>query len=230
MRTFGGTTIRISLVAALLTGAGLTVSSVIAAPAAFNAAGSARQVYATGVPGGSAVTLLDSTGATVATETADAQGGVLFRNVTPGDGYRVEQADGTTSTPVTVHTEDAAPWDPSVYNQTIPDHGYGYLTTRDGTKLALRVWLPSELGGAEGTPGVSLPAGPAYSAPYPTLVEYSGYGYANPDGPDSGIAALANIMGFAVVDVSMRGTGCSGGAFDFFEPLQSLDGYDVVET
>ena len=28
----------------------------------------------------------------------------------------------------------------------------------------------------------------------------------------------------------MRGTGCSGGAFDYFEPLQSLDGYDVVET
>ena len=28
----------------------------------------------------------------------------------------------------------------------------------------------------------------------------------------------------------MRGTGCSGGAFDFFEPLQGLDGYDVIET
>jgi predicted acyl esterase len=28
----------------------------------------------------------------------------------------------------------------------------------------------------------------------------------------------------------MRGTGCSGGAFDFFEPLQNLDGYDVIET
>ena len=27
-----------------------------------------------------------------------------------------------------------------------------------------------------------------------------------------------------------RGTGCSGGAFDFFEPLQSPDGYDVIET
>ena len=64
----------------------------------------------------------------------------------------------------------------------------------------------------------------------PTLVEYSGYGYARPDGPVSGIAALANLMGFTVVDVNMRGTGCSGGAFDFFEPLQSLDGYDVVET
>jgi len=32
-------------------------------------------------------------------------------------------------------------------------------------------------------------------------------------------------MGFTVVDGHMRGTGCSGGAFDFFEPLQNLDGY-----
>jgi uncharacterized protein len=30
--------------------------------------------------------------------------------------------------------------------------------------------------------------------------------------------------------VNMRGTGCSGGAFDFFEQLQSLDGYDAIET
>ena len=28
----------------------------------------------------------------------------------------------------------------------------------------------------------------------------------------------------------MRGTGCSGGAFNYFEPLQNLDGYDVIET
>jgi hypothetical protein len=37
-------------------------------------------------------------------------------------------------------------------------------------------------------------------------------------------------MGFAVVDVNMRGSGCSGGAYDFFEALQNLDGYDVIET
>ena len=62
------------------------------------------------------------------------------------------------------------------------------------------------------------------------MVEYAGYGYADPAGPDSGIAQIANLLGFAVVDVNMRGTGCSGGAFDYFEPLQSLDGYDVIET
>ncbi|HZU80320.1 MAG TPA: CocE/NonD family hydrolase, partial [Acidimicrobiales bacterium] len=78
--------------------------------------------------------------------------------------------------------------------------------------------------------GTTLPPGPDYAPPYPTLIEYSGYGYADPVAPESSIAALANLMGFAVVDVNMRGMGCSGGAFDFFEPLQSLDAYDVVET
>jgi hypothetical protein len=79
--------------------------------------------------------------------------------------------------------------------------------------------------------GVDLPKNPiGDSVPSPTLIEYSGYGYADPAGPQSGIAALANLMGYTVVDVNMRGTGCSGGAFDFFEPLQGLDGYDTIET
>jgi hypothetical protein len=75
---------------------------------------------------------------------------------------------------------------------------------------------------------IELPYVP--TGPTPTLIEYSGYGYANPAGPENGISLIANLMGFTVVDVNMRGTGCSGGAFDFFEPLQNLDGYDVVET
>ena len=49
-------------------------------------------------------------------------------------------------------------------------------------------------------------------------------------GRPSGISPILNLLGYAVVDVNMRGTGCSGGAFDFFERLQSLDGYDLVET
>jgi predicted acyl esterase len=32
------------------------------------------------------------------------------------------------------------------------------------------------------------------------------------------------------VGVNMRGTGCSGGAYDFYEPPQLTDGYDIVET
>ncbi|MEP7113482.1 MAG: CocE/NonD family hydrolase, partial [Ilumatobacteraceae bacterium] len=37
-------------------------------------------------------------------------------------------------------------------------------------------------------------------------------------------------MGFAYVGVNMRGTGCSGGSFNFFETVQNLDGYDAIET
>ncbi len=106
----------------------------------------------------------------------------------------------------------SAPPSTRSYRQKLPSDGYGYLTTRDGTKLAINVHAP---------PG---------DGPFPTLVEYSGYGYANPDGAESSISQIANLLGYAVVDVNMRGTGCSGGAFDFFEPLQGLDGYDVIET
>jgi predicted acyl esterase len=43
-------------------------------------------------------------------------------------------------------------------------------------------------------------------------------------------ALLAALMGYATVGVNVRGTGCSGGPYDFFEPLQVTDGYDVIET
>jgi len=177
--------------------------------------------------------LITSLGKTLYTQTADSLGGLLFRNVPRGSGYRVLlSSDGEESAPLTVHSDGAAPWDPSIYSQTISDNGYQYLTTRDGTKLAIDVHPPTDPAGEPGLPpGTPLPNGPTdYLPPYPTLIEYSGYGYADPAGPENGIAVLASLMGFAVVDVNMRGTGCSGGAFDFFEPLQNLDGYDVIET
>ena len=176
--------------------------------------------------------LVSPGGKTLTTQHADSLGGLLFRNVAPGAGYRVRLvSNGQESGAITVHGDAAAPWDPNVYNQTIPDNGYTYLTTRDGTKLAIDVHPPTSPAGEPGLPaGTSLPNGPDFLPPYPTLIEYSGYGYADPAGPVNGIAVLANLMGFAVVDVNMRGTGCSGGAFDFFEPLQNLDGYDVIQT
>jgi predicted acyl esterase len=201
-----------------------------ASPSSFHAVGSVEQVYVTALTPGAKTSLVDRRGVTLKTKTANGLGGVLFRKVAPAHGYRVKSG-GVTSAPITVHGHDAAPWDPSIYDQSIPENGYSYLTTRDGTKLALTVHPPSSPAGEPGLPsGIPLPPGPDYLPPYPTLIEYSGYGYADPAGPHSGIAVLANLMGFAVVDVNMRGTGCSGGAFDFFEPLQSLDGYDVIET
>jgi predicted acyl esterase len=202
----------------------------------FSAHGSAEQVYVTGLAPSAQVSLLNGAGQTVATKQANSLGGFLFRDVPPGTGYRVRlTAGGAESGPLTVLSTQPTPPSTDIYNQSIQSKGYGYLTTRDGTKLAVYVHPPQDISNA--APVFASPfnlssgqipqAGPG---PYPTLIEYSGYGYANPAGPTNGIAILANLMGFTVVDVNMRGTGCSGGAFDFFEPLQNLDGYDVVET
>jgi uncharacterized protein len=210
-----------------------------AGASAFTVQGSVDQVDVTGLTPNAQASLLNKGGAVIATQNADSLGGLLFRNVTPGKQYRVSvAAGGETSEPITVHKNTPKPWDPSIYEQEIPDNGYTYLTTRDGTQLSIDVHPPSSPAGEPGVPGsIHLPSLPIpgvpsidYTPPYPTLIEYSGYGYANPAGPENGIAILANLMGFAVVDVNMRGTGCSGGAFDFFEPLQNLDGYDVIET
>jgi predicted acyl esterase len=186
------------------------IALLAAAPAhAFTARGSAEQVDVTGLRSGAKVVL--SGHGKARAQRANPLGGALFRGVRPGAGYRV-RSGGKSSRPLRVLSNRAAPPNRRVYNRRIVSSGYGYLKTRDGTNLAIDVRLPS---------------GPG---PYPTLVEYAGYGYANPAGAESGISQIANLLGFAVVDVNMRGTGCSGGAFDYFERLQSLDGYDVIET
>ena len=204
-------------------------SGASAAEPSFDARGSVEQVYATGLPAGAGTSLLDGAGQVVGSRNANDLGGVLFRDVTPGDGYRVRlTSTGETSGPLKVLTTQSAPPSTEVYDQGIPSDGYGYLTTRDGTKLAYSVHPPSDV---TNVGGVDLPHNPVGdNVPSPTLIEYSGYGYARPEGPQSGIATLANIMGYTVVDVNMRGTGCSGGAFNFFEPLQNLDGYDIIEA
>jgi predicted acyl esterase len=176
--------------------------------------GSVNQVYVTGAQPGTSLRLIDRKGKRIRTKPVGTLGGVVFRGVPAGKGYRVRAADGSLSSRVGVMTDRSAPKSTAIYNQALPAGGYGYMTTRDGTSLAVDVRLP----------------GPVANGPYPTLVEYAGYGFANPAGAESGISAILNLLGYAVVDVNMRGTGCSGGAFDYFEKLQSLDGYDVVET
>ena len=174
-------------------------------------------------PAAADVTLIDGNGATVDSGTTDSLGGFLFRHLDAGTGYRVVTTYGSatvTSNPVTVTTpEDLPPQ--SLYTgqrlKTVDNGtGYGYLRTRDGTSLSVQVVLP----------------GPASGGPYPTLVEYSGYDPSMPTGQSgsSPFKILAQLGGYAYVGINVRGSGCSGGAFDVFEELQALDGYDAIET
>ena len=131
----------------------------------------------------------------------------------PGEYVVTEDATGEVHGPARVLAVTDHP-DPSLYEQELKE-GFGYLEVRDGVTLSIMVRFPN--------PDLYGPA------PWPTVVEYSGYAPSNPDVPQPG-SLLANLLGFAVVGVNMRGTGCSGGVFDVFSPAQAADGYDVVET
>ncbi|MGH2927767.1 MAG: hypothetical protein ACRDL8_06155, partial [Solirubrobacteraceae bacterium] len=141
----------------------LSASAVLATPAAATAVrahGSVEQVYATGIAPRRRVRLIDRRGSTVAVRRADSLGGVVFRNVAPGSGYRVtagrvragRSRRAPQSARVTVLPDRAVPRSTRIYDQRLPAGGYGYLRTRDGTLLAIDVRLP----------------GPAADGPYPT--------------------------------------------------------------
>src|SRR5205085_5823695 len=175
----------IALIAVLSTA---FAASARAASETFNASGSVNQVYVTGLAPFEKMTLLNRRGRRVATKRADSLGGLRFRKVRAGSGYRVRQVPhGPKSAPVTVMSARPAPPSTSAYDQSLPSNGYGYLTTRDGTKLAFYVHPPTSPAGEPGLPaGVTLPPGlplpntAGSGPPWPTLIEYSGYGYADP--------------------------------------------------
>lgn len=154
-------------------------------------------------------------GKPLAKGTANADGIFVFRSVPSGSGYRVTEGSGDTLTASPALTVPKATDNPSAdsYKQQKLEAGLNYITTRDGVTLSAMVRLP----------------GPADQGPYPTVVEYSGYDVSDPDNPQPS-TLIAGFLGYATVGVNMRGTGCSGGSFDFFEPLQVTDGYDIVET
>lgn len=194
-------------------------------PGTFAAHGSANQVWVTDATPGVRLSLADKNGNTVASAPADAKGSMLFHDVPAGDGYRVIEAPTwrthSISTPLTVLSDASTPPSTDIYQQNLnvggwaghEQDGYGYLTTRDGTKLSIMVRLP----------------GPPENGPYPTVIEYSGYDPANPESPQP-LTRIMSVLGYATVGINIRGTGCSGGVYDYFERLQSLDGYDAIET
>ena len=185
------------------------------APATFVTQGSVEQLAVTHATPGAEVTLDNASGSEVGSGAVDAQGSFLFRDVPAAAGYHVIQNDGgtiTQSPATTVLSPTFVPPQSFYKSQTLQD-GFGYITARDGTKLSAMVHLP----------------GPADQGPYPTVIEYSGYDPSNPSSPQPS-TQLAQLLGYATVGVNMRGTGCSGGSYTYFEQLQSLDGYDAIEA
>jgi hypothetical protein len=186
-----------------------------AAEASFAAHGSVNQVYITGATEGEVLELVGADSVVQQTGTVDAQGALIFRNVDAGASYRVVAGHPgplSASPALTVTNVDEPPPQEFYSSQTIGS-GYGYLQTRDGTLLSINVILP----------------GPIEDGPYATVIEYSGYDPSNPDAPQPS-TLIASLLGYAAVGVNIRGTGCSGGAFQFFEPLQWTDGYDAIEV
>jgi predicted acyl esterase len=184
-------------------------------PLALRVHGSVLQLFITDSDPGTDVELLDDAGDLLRTGTTDGQGTLIFRDLVAGAGYRVAVGEGAERQilgPFEVTAPEDAP-DASFYAEQEIGRGYGYLKTRDGTLLAINVILP----------------GPVEEGPYPTVIEYSGYDPANPESPEPS-TLIASLLGYAAVGVNMRGTGCSGGAFQFFEPAQWTDGYDAVEA
>jgi uncharacterized protein len=147
------------------------------------------------------------------TATTDGNGGLVLREVPAGGGYTVTIAGERGRFPVRVLSPDDHP-DPRFYRAQDLDPSEGYLQTRDGTLLAYQVVLPD--------PDVFGPG------PYPVVVDYSAY-RPSIDFFD-GVGSRFPALGYAAVGVNMRGSACSGGAFDYFERLQWLDGYDMVEA
>src|SRR5829696_2378208 len=201
------------------------------ADAALKARGSVEQAWVAGARQGERVTLLDARGKVVARGRADRFGSRIFRDLAARRGYRVHSGGRRTRRFAVLAPGD----DPGrrFYRRTKLEAGLNYVKVRDGIELAMTVRLPA---------GKTLADGP-----FPTLIEYSGYQVAAPHdllstigdpepdplAPATSTAVgslIAPLLGFAVVSVQMRGSGCSGGAFGLFDLPTTYDGYDAVET
>ncbi len=209
--------------------------------------GSVDEAWLTGASPGDRITLLhyDAVVSNSANPgTADPLGALIVRDLSPGAGY--SWRDDTTHRQTRDFTVLAPYVNPStgsaLYARQPLHQGLNYITMRDGIKLAATVRYPY---------GVTCSA----TSPCPTVIEYSGYNVAGPTDPipyviasalgvpctncgdpnllpDSATyvgAVLARLSGFATVSLQMRGTGCSGGAFDLFGYPSDYDAYDAIE-
>jgi len=204
--------------------------------ATFTARGSVGDAYVLDATPGIKLMLVNKDNRIVAEGTADRFGSKVFYDQKMGPGYRVLSRKGNAvagTKPFAILKIDQNP--PAAFYQGKPlNEGLNYVTMRDGVEIAMTVRLPMGKTMADG--------------PFPTFIEYSGYQTAAPHslvnsiiggGPSDPLApasstAVGSVIGplldFATVSVQMRGSGCSGGAYDLFGLPTTFDGYDAVET
>ncbi len=225
-----------ALAVATLTVVTASFSTSAGAAITTRAFGSVEAAYLSAAPGTTA-TLLNAAHHVEGTGTTDALGAFVVHDVLPGKNYRFSLNDKgvKSTTPAFTVMSQTQPKPASFYKSVKIHVGLNYLPMRDGITLAATLRLP--LGKTSLTQG-----------PFPTLIEYSGYATAAPGSlldselgtykgnpallPDTATivgSVLAPSLGFAVVSLQMRGTGCSGGAFDLFGPSEPTDGYDAIQ-
>ena len=230
------------------TSAAITVTVSNATPAAtLQGNGSIGEAWLTGAQPGNRLVLLHNesfVSNSANPGTADSLGSLIIRDVQPGPGYSWwDRSTGQRTTTFSVLAPGQNPPTNSTLFTDQPMHqGLNYITMRDGVSLAATVRYPY---------GSTCSA----TAPCPTVMEYSGYNVAGPTDPipslvdsvlgvhcttcgnsnllpDSATdvgAVVARVSGFATVSLQMRGTGCSGGAFDLLGYPSDYDAYDAVE-
>ena len=188
-------------------------------------------------PTGTVAKLYNAAHHLVGSGTTDALGALVIHEVPPGTGYHFTlTAHGVTrSSPTFTVMSQIQPRPASFYSAVHFHVGLNYLPMRDGITVAATVRLPAGK--------TSFGQGP-----FPTLIEYSGYAVAPPGSlldaelgsyhgnrallPSTSTvvgSVLALTLGFAVVSLQMRGTACSGGAFDLFGATEPTDGYDTIQ-
>jgi len=85
---------------------------------------------------------------------------------------------------------------------------YGYVSVKDGTRLAWVLWRPRE------------------SRRYPVILNYSVYWESGT--PFDQVKRFLEA-GYAYVGVNVRGSGASAGTFSYFQPVEADDGAEIVQ-
>jgi uncharacterized protein len=222
-------------------------STVVATSPTLKGNGSVDEAWLTGANPGDRIILMRQGSRVLNTAnpgTADKLGSLIIRNLTPGSGYSwLNKSTGqrTSSFSVLAPGQNPGP-DAPLYTDQHLHQGLNYITMRDGIQLAATVRFPYD-------------GNCSAARPCPTVIEYSGYATAAPTDPiptllsqalgtsctdcgdpnllpDTATAVgsvLARVAGFATVSLQMRGTGCSGGAFDLFGYPSDYDAYDAIQ-